>query len=128
MYQEREITDMGERYWADKDLPQQSRQQHPHEAPLAIGLPQVTVLKEIEKICRRHHTDVQWVVGPTFKQEQLNRHDILVLCQIFGTTHVHDYSAAPQFYDYHWYYDQAHYRRAVGKKILQVIYKTPCQQ
>lgn len=128
MYQEREITDMGERYWADKDLPQQSRQQHPHEAPLAIGLPQVTVLKEIEKICRRHHTDVQWVVGPTFKQEQLNRHDILVLCQIFGAAHVHDYSAVPQFFDYHCYYDQAHYRRAVGKKILQDIYKTPCQQ
>ncbi len=125
IYKEQEIASEGERYWTKMDMAAKSKLHNPHEAPAAIASPQKAALKEIERICQKHHTDIQWVIGPNFDKERINRNDVLALQQIFGTDHVHDYSADETFYDYHWFYEPAHYRRAVGKKILHDIYTTP---
>lgn len=131
LWQEEDIRKEGETYWkesyqnkkyADKGWVTNMKDAKPYEGRHTIGSQQRQALFAIRAFCRAHHTDIQWVIGPNPQKEWLNKLDLKVLKAIFGATHVHDYSACPRFYDYHYFYDGAHYRRCVGDSILKDIY------
>jgi len=123
--QEAVMAEEGESYWKDLGWCRDINKMSVHEGKQVISEEQVRVLREIRRICDLHHTDVQWVVGPSFSLEQFNRHDLEVLQQLFGKQAVHDESASLRFHDYHDYYDPSHYRRRVGNAILKDIYQPP---
>ncbi len=131
LWQELDIKKYGENNWkeldkngkyTDKDWVMNMKSAKPHEGPPDIGSQQREALLSIRTFCRAHHTDIQWVISPNSQKEQMNAHDMEVLRNIFGNAHVHDYSACRRFYDYHYFYDAAHYRRYVGNSILKDIY------
>ena len=115
----------GESYWKNLSWRRKIAKTRVHEGKQVIGEEQVRVLQEIRRICDLHHTDVHWVVGPSFHLERFNHHDLKDLQQLFGKHAVHDESASPRFHDYHDFYDPSHYRRRVGDAILKDIYQSP---
>ena len=122
---ENEIREKGERYW---DAYAKYRCA-PGDTTVNIGQPvihkvQIANLKAIRDVCRRHHTDVKIIIGPTQDAVAMNPVDNAVLCHIFGHENVVDYSgrAGLKFRDYHNFYDDIHYRVAVGRAILHNLY------
>ena len=122
--QEDDIRRMGEGYWRQphwRKALAKPQTVHPHDP--VIGPEQLARLTEIRDFCRRHNTRLKLIVGPTFELEQLNSRDLKALRTIFGDSVVYDFSANLPLHDYHGFYDPIHYRRCVGQKILQQVYK-----
>lgn len=122
LWQEQTIATDRENYWKQTSLLPMREKASMKTAPRAIGKQQIDILLSIRDFCRRHHTDIQWVIGPRYHQERLNPHDVSILQQIFGKEAVHDYSTSKRWEDYHYWYDSDHYRKLVGNDILHDIY------
>ena len=59
----------------------------------------------------------------SFDQKKINEKDLLIIEKIFGSKNVYDYSGVNEItLDIHNYYEKSHYRRRVGRKILDEIY------
>jgi len=122
---EYKIRKLKESYWKDsywKELEAQGK--HPKEFPRAIFHSQISYLNKIKAICNKHHTNIKIVFGPYPEKCYINRQDIAMLKQIFGNDNVFDFShpVNSHLFDKHNFYDKAHYRITVGKKIIDTIY------
>lgn len=122
--QEEDISRMGEDYWRTPQWRKAlGKPQTVHQHAPVIGPEQMTRLAEIRDFCRRHHTRLKLVVSPDFGLEQFNARDLAALRTLFGDSVVYDFSADMSLHDHHGFYDPVHYRRSLGREILQRIYK-----
>ena len=82
------------------------------------------LLTDIRRIFDKHHKNYKIVVSPQYHQVKLNRDSYQRLCQIFGESHVYDFSGVNKWnQDYHYYYETAHYRPIVADEIMDIIYR-----
>lgn len=92
----------------------------------AIKQEQLAMLKEMAAIFRRHHTNYAIVISPMLDKIPMNQQDLRVLREIFGPTHVFDYSGTNKFtQNYRDYYEWSHYRPHVARQIMREIYNSP---
>lgn len=122
---ERKIARMGEDFW-QSDHWRMERRRHGvrTESPRTIYSGQLATLQRIRHICRKHRTDVRLVIGPMYNGPAMNREDVRILRSLFGEKKVLDASDSAHAYlsDYHNFYDGAHYRVGIGKKLLRELY------
>lgn len=108
-------------YARNRRLP--PRAARPAVAPAVIGAVQLAQLEAIRSIFRRRHTRFHLVISPLYDQRKLNPADVAILLRVFGPAHVHDFSGANRYTRPAGnYYEQSHYRPAVGRQLLRAIY------
>ena len=90
-----------------------------------LKAPQKECLLQIQRICKKHKTNVKLAIGPELKRGYLNPADVKLLKQIFGANNVVNYNDAAhsEFAHYSYFYDPAHYNTQVGSKILYDLYR-----
>ena len=90
-----------------------------------LKAPQKECLLQIQRICKKHKTNVKLAIGPELKRGYLNPADVKLLKQIFGANNVVNYNDAAhsEFAHYSYFYDPAHYNTKVGSKILYDLYR-----
>jgi hypothetical protein len=122
---EERIKKEGESFWhSDRWKGLLNKYRGHKESPRTIYNTQISFLNGIKNICKRHGTNVKIAIGPSMKRESLNHVDVRILKHIFGTHNVVDYSDAAhsKYYNYHYYYDESHYRTIVGNAMLHDLY------
>lgn len=83
----------------------------------------ISYLKTIKSIFDKKNTSYKFVIGPLYNQQKINAHDLQILRDIFGASHVYDYSGKNEFTENKGnYLEDSHYRPHVGAKILKDIY------
>lgn len=98
----------------------------PRVSPPAIEAEQKKLLLEISNILRANNTDCRVVINPLYDQKALNRADVAFLENLFGQTHVYNYSGSNHFtMTLTNYYESSHYRRHVAQQIIREIYTSP---
>ena len=119
---EREIqTDSLGYYARNRRLP--PRAARPAVAAAVIGPAQRAQLTAIEAILRRHRTRFHLVISPLYEQKALHPADVAALRRVFGAAQVHDFSGVNRYTrPVGNYYEQSHYRPAVGRQLLRAIY------
>jgi hypothetical protein len=84
---------------------------------------QKLMLKDINDIFIKHHTNYKIIISPLYDQVKLNQDDLQYLKGLFGERNVFDYSGINDFTkDYTNFYETSHYRPHVPRKILSEIY------
>ena len=120
--QEDSIRKQGEAYWSG-DSWKHARETRPSTSPRLLFAPHVRLLREIRTICRRNNTDLRLVIGPNTDRIAMNPHDVATLRAVLGHGRVYDYSNEDRLNDCHNFYDACHYRRPVGRQIMDAIYR-----
>ncbi len=93
-------------------------------SPISINKNQKTFLGNIHNIFIKHNTDYKIIISPLYDQIKLNSEDFEYLKILFGENNVFDYSGINEITkDYRNYYESAHYRPHVSRKIMNEIYK-----
>ncbi|MFH0735506.1 MAG: hypothetical protein V1773_13710 [bacterium] len=88
-----------------------------------INKKHIFMLKEIERIFRKHNTKYKVIISPLYDQIKMNKQDIKILQSIFKTN-VYDFSGKNVFTESRFnYYEISHYRPSVGDSIFSIIYK-----
>lgn len=83
-------------------------------------------LNEIRTIFTKHHTNYKIVIGPSYGQVAFNKEDILALQTIFGKENVFNFSGINRFSeDRSNFYDMIHFKKYVGKELLDSTYYMP---
>jgi hypothetical protein len=117
-----EISQKKEMYWQEhsNEFPQRRINE---TYPPIVNAKQIKYLSEMKEILNKHHTNFKIVINPEWSQVKLNPNDITNLNTIFGEGNVFDFSGKNDFTDdCHNYYEGAHYRPRLGKKLLDVMY------
>jgi hypothetical protein len=84
---------------------------------------QKLMLKDINNVFLKHHTNYKIIISPLYDQIKLNQNDIQYLKRLFGEKNVFDYSGVNNFTrDFTNFYETSHYRPHVSRKILSEIY------
>ena len=116
---------LGERFWTSPNWVNiKQRGRKVTVAPRVIVSEQMVKLRQIRDFCRRHQTDVNIIVCPSYDLEQLHPQDIESLHHVFGQNHVFDFTRDTSMTDYHYYYDRFHFRPLIGQRILRTIAQT----
>lgn len=98
--------------------------QHPTMRESVIKEEQKELLKALKLILDKHRSQYKIIISPLYNQIKLNKKDVTYLCNLFGSNRVFDYSGVNSITeDYGNYYEAAHYRPIVAKRILQDIYE-----
>jgi hypothetical protein len=123
-YKEIQIKDLKEKYWqTNKWKSIFDKHKTAVYEKCCIGKAQIHLLKSMEAICHRHHTNAKIVISPSLNSGKMNDKDIAIIKKIFGNGNVFDYSGTNEISnDYHNFYDDSHYRTEVGRRILKFIY------
>lgn len=120
-FMEDSIKRMGEAYWRDKRFSKVLHAQPKTDVQI-IFQPQLRLLCKVRDFCRKHHTDLRLVIGPTTERLRMNPADVTCLCRILGKANVYDYTDRQDLNNIHNFYDTAHYRIGIGNLILKDIY------
>lgn len=92
-------------------------------APRSIDLDHEAALRRMRSIFNAHGSDYHIVISPLYDQLSLDRTDLTLLKEIFGSERVHDHSGVNAItLDRRNYIEASHYRFHVGRKIMQEIY------
>ena len=95
----------------------------PDVAERAVFQSQLALLNDIADLLNRHHCRVRILISPDYNQKVLHPKDKEILCKLFGEANVFDFSGINEYTnDYHYYYEQGHYRPLLGKKLMERIY------
>lgn len=120
---ERMIEQEGESYWINRKNEFPKREKLEHVVERVIYQPQETLLKNIADLFDRHNTSLRIIISPDYNQKKLNPSDLDILNKIFGHECVFDFSGINEYTtDYHYYYEQGHYRPVLGNLLLDAIY------
>lgn len=120
---ERMIEREGEGYWTNRQQEFPARNGNAVVADRAVFQSQLALLNDIADILNRHHCRVRILISPDYNQKMLHPKDKEILCKLFGEANVFDFSGINEYTnDYHYYYEQGHYRPLLGKKLLERIY------
>lgn len=88
-----------------------------------IKNPQKQMLDNIASILNKNKSKYKIIISPLYDQIKLNPLDLSELNSIFGYDNVHNYSGINTYTsDIQNYYETSHYRRRVGKAILEEVY------
>lgn len=83
----------------------------------------IFMLKEINRILTKNHTNYKVVLSPLYEQIKFNALDILLLKKEFGGN-LYDFSGKNSFTDDKInYYETSHFRPNIGDSIFKLIYK-----
>jgi hypothetical protein len=83
----------------------------------------IQVLNDIRTIFTKHFTEYKIVIGPSYNQIAFNKEDIVTLQTIFGKENVFDFSGINRFSaDQSNFYDGIHFKKYVGKELLDSAY------
>ena len=111
------------KYYTEQRMKVFDGAQTPGTADPAIGEQQLQMLHELKSVLDKHQSQFKIVISPLYNQINIHPADLAHLCDIFGQQHIFDYSGVNAITaDYRNYYEAAHYRPAVAKKIMQEIY------
>ena len=81
-------------------------------------------LRDIRRIFDLHHTEYRVIISPLYDQLKLKPETLKTLCDIFGNSHVYDFSGTNKWSgDYHNYYEPYHYRPHVAAEIMDIVYQ-----
>ena len=117
------IKQEGESYWTSRKEEFPERDKQLVVAERAIYQPQLALLKEIADLLYRHNTLLRIIISPDYNQKKLNPSDTEMLNKVFGHECVFDFSGINKYTeDYHFYYEQGHYRPVLGNLLLDSIY------
>ncbi len=95
-----------------------------------VGIPvikpyQINYLKKIQSLLQKHHTNYKIVIGPMYNQVIFNPTDLKILNDIFGSSHIYNYSGKNRFSENMGnYYEIYHYKPQVANEIMREIYQT----
>ena len=93
-------------------------------SPIVIQQPQKVLLDSIAGIFEKHHTECEIIISPLYNQIRINPADLNHLQELFGATHVHDFSGVNKWNtDWHNYFETSHYRTHVAREILSILYE-----
>lgn len=116
------IRDKGEAYW--KGMGWTNIKEKPrHVGHQLLRAPHMRILKHIRAICDRRKTRLRLVIGPGTDRTCMNPKDMALLKSILGKDCVFDYTGDNPWTDYHYFYDFCHYRKIVGRGIMNEIYR-----
>lgn len=121
---EKMIASEGVRYWTIhvKDFPSRKATAGTTRARVIWG-EQKKLLLDIARVLAQHHARVQVLLSPEYDQSRLNPQDVSTLRRIFGTSNVHDFTGVNVYStDLHNFYEKAHYRPVLGRKLLDAVY------
>ncbi len=120
------LDSLGEKYYEGKEWDDlRGKNMQPTIRKRILYAPHIACLKRIKAVCNRKHTKVKIAIGPELTGFYLNPTDEAILKNIFGAKNVVNYNCAAHAKegDYHNFYDHAHYRIGVGRRILDDLYK-----
>ena len=87
---------------------------------------EMSQLKLIEQIFKKHNTKYKIVISPIYDQIPMENDQIELLINIFGEKNVFNFSGKNDFTKFiHNYYEDSHYRPVVANEILEAIYAKP---
>lgn len=123
---EGEIIRKGESYWIEhKRRFRKKRDDSGKEDKCYIFTSQIDLLERMNRICKKHHSNVKIIIGPDYQQKKANLKDVIKLKEIFGDDAVWDFTGINEYTnDYHNYYDPGHYRPFIGARLLNRIYSS----
>lgn len=88
-----------------------------------INMEQIQMLNEIKEIFDENKTDYRIVVCPSYDQIAFNKKDLTVIQNIFNKENVFDFSGINEFTGVKSnFYDVTHFKKYVGKELLNVMY------
>jgi hypothetical protein len=88
-----------------------------------IGKEQEKQLQYIKSQLNENNTSYRVVISPLYDQKKINPKDYHILCQIFGTDRVFDFSGINNLTSSKYnYYDNSHLRPNLSKWVLKHIY------
>jgi hypothetical protein len=80
------------------------------------------MLEEIRNIFVKNHTDYKIILSPLYDEMKFSNEDMRVLHNLYGK-HLYDFTGKNYFTDdITHYYENSHFRPAVGDSIMSVIY------
>lgn len=92
-------------------------------SPVSILENQKKMLKNIQKITKKHGSNIKIIISPLYNQLKLNEKDLTYLKNLFGNENVYDFSGINNFTkDYKNYYETSHYRPHVAKALMEIVY------
>jgi hypothetical protein len=118
-----EIEKSKKQYWINhkKEFPERSEKCTCYDS--MIKTKHKKMLSEIKAIFQKHQTNYQIIINPQWCQKPINPDDLKELKTIFETKRVHNYSGKNKYTENQYnFYEQAHYRPTLGRKILDDIY------
>jgi hypothetical protein len=119
---ERAIAD-GSYYTGKRLAVFRKRAKNPAPYSPTLGREHVRLLKEMQRIFKKSHTDLRIIISPLYNQRPLAPRDLAILRDIFADTKVFDFSGPnPITRDYRNYYELSHYRPGTAARILAEVY------
>lgn len=123
---ERMIEREGEGYWTNRQQEFPVRDGNAVVSDRAVFQSQFALLHDMADILNRNHSRVRILISPDYNQKVLHPKDKEILCKLFGEENVFDFTGINEYTsDYHYYYEQGHYRPLLGKKLMERIYGYP---
>jgi hypothetical protein len=120
--QEREWQDNQPAYYAKRQSLFYDRPVVEKVSKAQISPLQASMLKDIRQIFKKHGTSYKWVISPLYDQVRFNGTDLQLLKELFEGQ-VFDFSGKNAFTeDKSHYYENSHYRPAIGEEIMRRIY------
>lgn len=121
---ERAIAD-GSYYTGKRLAVFRKRAKNPAPYSPTLGREHIRLLKEMQRIFAHSRTDLRIIISPLYNQRPLSPRDLAILRDIFGDTHLFDFSGRnPITTDHRNYYELSHYRPTVAARILDQVYNT----
>jgi hypothetical protein len=81
------------------------------------------LLVKIKKYFDKHHTDYRIVISPQYTQIPLGENHLTLLCEIFGSGRVYNYSGVNRFTESMYnHYESTHFRPLVANEIMKEMY------
>jgi hypothetical protein len=113
-----------EKYYRDHQGLFYSRAGTEHwNAPITIREPQLSMLKDMQRIFLKHHTRYKIIISPLYDQVYFNRTDLALLKSLFGPQNVCDYSGVNAYTsDVHNYVETSHFVPSVARDLLRDCY------
>jgi len=110
-------------YYNDKKDLFYARDSHTKYSEPTIKDEQKFMLTRINYVLNKNKSNFKIIISPSYDQLKMHNSDIAGLVSIFGPESVYDYSGINKYTsDIHNFYETIHFRRVVGKMILDEIY------
>lgn len=120
---EKDIEREKEQFWVNRKSIFERLPCYGTQTPKATNKNVVSVLNDINTICKRNNTRIKVLVSPNYNYEMLNKEDIEILRSIFGEENVFDANSDERYTKMTYYYDRSHYRPILGEILLKEAYR-----
>lgn len=113
-------------HWGRGSLDFYERPTEEQQLEPIIGKQQYELLLELRELLKNDGTDYRIVISPLYDQLKINDSDYQILCNLFGSDYVYDFSGKNDLTNpISNYYESSHYRSRVCGEIMRRIYVSP---